>query len=123
MEGMTHYYSLYGDAKVPLAFVIPQVAPWPKACWGFPLGNVAYRIRSRHDFLGNGALNRRAQLERLGFVWDFSEYSFLKFFRALKYYVRWEKEGKVLQSRERTMRVPYKFVVPSGHENGWPEDL
>eukprot|EP00804_Cyclotella_cryptica_P005692 CCRYP_000060-RB/>CCRYP_000060-RB protein AED:0.03 eAED:0.03 QI:664/1/1/1/0.5/0.66/3/167/333 len=126
MESMTNYYSLHGDARVPLSFVVPSEDPWPKSCWGFPLGNVAYRIRSRNDFLGRyDDVNRRAQLDGLGFVWDFSEHNFLKFFRALKHYVRLE-QGIVLQStssRERTIRVPYKFVVPAGHENGWPCDL
>lgn len=126
MEGMSNYYSLYGHARVPLSFVIPNDDPWPRSCWGFPLGNVAYRIRSRNDFLGRyDDVNRRAQLDGLGFVWDFSEHNFLKFFRALKHYVRLER-GNVLQSsssRERTIRVPYKFVVPTGHENGWPCDL
>lgn len=127
MEGMSSYYRLYGDSKVPLSFVIPNGDPWRKECWGFPLGNVAYRIRSRNDFMvGHDAMSRRAQVDRLEFVWDFSEYNFMKFFIALKHYVRLE-QGKVLQStgssRERIIRVPYKFVVPDGHDNGWPENL
>ena len=125
MEGMSHYYRLNGNAKVPIAFVVPNTDPWPKECWGFPLGNVAYRIRSRNDFLsGADAMNRRAQMDRLQFVWDVSEINFNKFYMALKHYVRLE-QGKILDSSSssRTIQVPYKFVVPSGHEYGWPDDL
>ena len=71
-------------------------------------------------------MSRRAQMDRVDFIWDFSEHNFMKFFTALKHYVRLER-GKKIESktslRERTIRVPYKFVVPSGHENGWPHDL
>jgi hypothetical protein len=127
MEGMSNYYRIYGDAKVPLAFTVPNAEPWPKECWGFPLGNVAHRVRSRNDFLtGHDAMSRRAQMDRLEFVWDFSEQNFLKFFMALKHYVRLEHANDMQSkssSRERVIRVPYKFVVPSGHELGWPEDL
>lgn len=66
MEGISNYYRLYGDTKVPIAFTIPVGnTTWPKECWGFDLGSVAYRIRSRNDFLsGNDAINRRAQMDR-----------------------------------------------------------
>ena len=125
MEGMSHYYRINGNARVPVAFVVPYADPWPKECWGFPLGNVAYRIRSRNDFLsGADAMSRRAQMDRLQFVWDFSEINFNKFYMALKHYVRLE-QGKVLEyaSSSRTIRVSYKFVIPSGHEYGWPDYL
>jgi hypothetical protein len=62
---------------------------------------------------------------RLQFVWDFSEHNFMKFYIALKHYVRLE-QSNVLQStasNQRTIKVPYKFVVPEGHQHGWPEFL
>lgn len=48
----------------------------------------------------------------------------MKFYMALKHYVRLQGSGlQSSSSRERTIRVPYKFVIPDGHENGWPEDM
>jgi hypothetical protein len=75
---------------------------------------------------GKNAHERRSQLDGLGYVWDVNEYKYMKFFRALKIFDKHEKKRTVQSTTSRefsTIRVPSKFVVPSGHENGWPEDL
>lgn len=127
MESLVYYYSIYGDVLVPVSFIVPREDDWPKACWDFPLGDFAHRIRFRNDFVtGKNAHERRSQLDGLGYVWDVNEYKYMKFFRALKIFDKLEKKRTVQSTTSRefsTIRVPSKFVVPSGHENGWPEDL
>lgn len=125
MESMIAYRNIYGHVLVPASFVVPRHDDnWPKACWDLPIGSVVQRLRLRHDFLtGEHALDRRKQLDGLGFVWDVSEYNFLRFFMALKHFERLSRE-KYSSSRDHTsIRVPSTFVVPSGEENGWPPDL
>mmetsp|Transcript_12062 Transcript_12062/g.25468 ORF Transcript_12062/g.25468 Transcript_12062/m.25468 type:complete len:479 (+) Transcript_12062:74-1510(+) len=130
MESLVYYSSMYGNVMVPSSFVIPhEDERWPKATWGYPLGNVVYRVRFRNDFLlGENAVERKNQLDGLGFVFDVSEHNFLKFFRALRMYSKIESENNSrtssLSPREHTtIRVPSKFVIPTGKEFGWPEDL
>ena len=120
MESMIAYRNIYGHVLVPASFVVPRHDDnWPKACWDLPIGSVVQRLRLRHDFLtGENAVDRRKQLDGLGFVWDVSEYNFLRFFMALKHFERLSRE-KYSSSRDHTsIRVPSTFVVPSGEENG-----
>jgi len=68
MESLVYYSSMYGNVMVPSSFVIPhEDERWPKATWGYPLGNVVYRVRFRNDFLlGENAVERKNQLDGLG---------------------------------------------------------
>lgn len=123
MESMVAYRNIHGHVLVPASFVVPRDDNWPKACWDFPLGSVVQRLRVRHDFLtGENAMDRRKQLEGLGFVWELSEFNFLKFFMALKRFDRLTKDSSSSR-RDHSIRVPSTFVVPSGDECGWPPDL
>jgi len=118
MDGMAYYRNINGNVMVPASFVVPRHDDWPKACWDLQLGSIVQRLRVRHDFLTgeNNAIKRKKQLDGLGFVWDVSEYNFVRFFRALRHFDRLKRENS-------SLRVPSKFVVPSGHENGWPPDM
>ncbi|KAL7543513.1 hypothetical protein ACHAXR_012804 [Thalassiosira sp. AJA248-18] len=122
IAGLVTYSNIYGHIMVPASFVVPRHDEnWPKACWDIPLGSIVQRLRLRHDFLtGENATERRKQLDGLGFIWDVSEYKFVRFFKALRHFDGLQRENR---SREHSIRVPSKFVVPSGHEHGWPPDL
>lgn len=123
MDALGYYRNIYGHVIVPASFVVPRHdANWSKACWDFPLGSIVQRLRLRHDFLsGDNAIERRKQLDNLGFVWDVGEYNFVRFLRAFRHFDRLDMSK--VSSRESSIRVPSKFVVPSGHENGWPPDM
>ena len=123
---MTHSSLNNGSVMVHSKFVVPFGDDvWPKATWGIPLGKCVHRIRVRGDYLnGQNAMARRRQLDALGFVWDAHELAFLRVYRALKHFRKLEKAKLVGTAREyRILRVPSKFVVPMGEEQGWPEDL
>ena len=124
MEGMVNYRNIYGDVLIPATFVVPRHDDnWPKACWDLPLGSIVQRLRLRNDFLlGDNAIQRKIQLDGLGFIWDVSEYKFLKLLRALRHFDRLQTKNN-MSSREYTIRVPSKFVVPSGEDSGWPPNL
>lgn len=127
LSALMTYSSLNnGSVMVHSKFVVPFGDDvWPKATWGLPLGNCVHRIRVRGDYLnGQNAMARRRQLDGLGFVWDMHELAFLRVYRALKHFRKLERAKLVGTAREyRILRVPSKFVVPSGEENGWPKDL
>eukprot|EP00560_Eucampia_antarctica_P007684 CAMPEP_0197823092 /NCGR_PEP_ID=MMETSP1437-20131217/420_1 /TAXON_ID=49252 ORGANISM="Eucampia antarctica, Strain CCMP1452" /NCGR_SAMPLE_ID=MMETSP1437 /ASSEMBLY_ACC=CAM_ASM_001096 /LENGTH=366 /DNA_ID=CAMNT_0043422073 /DNA_START=248 /DNA_END=1345 /DNA_ORIENTATION=- len=128
LEALVMYYTENGHIKVPSAYVVPfDDNTWPKATWGIALGNCVHRIRSRHDFLRDEdtSHSRRKQLDGLGFVWDVSEIAFKNFYNALKHYNRLEREQNYSSTLPytRTLRVPSTFVIPSGVEHGWPQDL
>ena len=128
MESMITYRNIYGHVLVPASFVVPRHDDnWPKACWDLPIGSVVQRLRLRHDFLTcENVINRRKQLDGLGFVWDVSEYNFLRFFTALKHFERISRANSSSSPRDHSstsIRVPSTFVVPSGEEHGWPPDL
>ena len=121
MEAMATYKSIYGDVMVPASFVVPRDNDeWSKGCWDLPLGNVVHRLRLRHDFLtGDNALERKNQLDNLGFVWDVGEYNFKKFLTALRIFSKLEQEEHEHTIMASTIRVPSKFVVPSD-DHRWP---
>lgn len=125
MESMIAYRNIYGHVLVPASFVVPRHDDhWPRACWDLPIGSIVQRLRLRHDFLtGENAIDRRKQLDGLGFVWDVSEYNFLRFFMALKHFERLSRENYSSSRDNTSIRVPSTFVVPPGEENGWPPDL
>eukprot|EP00986_Skeletonema_menzelii_P007646 scaffold3016_cov146-Skeletonema_menzelii.AAC.2 len=121
MEAMVTYRSIYGDVMVKATFVVPRDNDeWSKGCWDLPLGNVVHRLRLRHDFLtGDTAIERKNQLDGLGFVWDVSEYNFKKFLTALRIFSKLEQEEHEHMIMPSTIRVPSNFVVPSD-DYRWP---
>lgn len=125
MEGMATYRGLHGDALVPSSFVVPRDdARWPMATWDLPLGSLVQQVRLRNDFVsGEHGHERRRQLHGLGFVWDVSEHSFDRLLRALRHFARSDEDGDGNGKRSSSLRVPSRFVVPSGREGGWPPDL
>jgi len=126
MEGMVTYKSIYGNVMVPASFVIPRDDDlWSRGVWDLPLGNVVHRLRLRHDFLtGDNALERKSQLDGLGFVWDVSEYNFQKFLTALRVFSKLEREDNEHNPAVAStiIRIPSKFVVPS-EDDRWPFEL
>ncbi|CAJ1954562.1 unnamed protein product [Cylindrotheca closterium] len=82
------YSQLHGKKlDVPLTFVVPappqrsvedgvvtgsdEAWPWPEYLWGFPLGQRLKDIRLNGYYLkGKDAVERRSQLNALGFVWS-----------------------------------------------------
>ena len=127
LSALMTYSSLNnGSVMVHSKFVVPFGDDvWPQATWGLPLGKCVHRIRVRGDYLnGQNAMARRRQLDGLGFVWDVHELAFVRVYRALKHFRKLERAKLAGTAREyRILRVPSKFVVPSGDESGWPEDL
>ena len=127
LSALMTYSSLNnGSVMVHSKFVVPfGDESWPKATWGLPLGKCVHRIRVRGDYLnGQNAMARRRQLDGLGFVWDMHELAFVRVYHALKHFRKLERAKVIGTAREyRILRVPSKFVIPSGEENGWPEDL
>eukprot|EP00937_MAST-01D_sp_MAST-1D-sp2_P002301 g2301.t1 len=65
------YRDLHGDLFVPNTFVVPSEAPWPEVAWGLKLGVSVWNIRHRGSYVNakDEGVKRRAQLDRLGFVW------------------------------------------------------
>ena len=120
IESLAIYRDKYGDVLVPSSFVVPRDEQWHKACWDLPLGSIVQRLRTRHDFLmGDNAILRKAQLDGLGFIWDTQEYNFDRLCRALRHFDRLQSSSA---GEQRFIRVPSKFVVPTGEENGWPPE-
>jgi len=124
LEALVTYSSFHNDVMVPIGFVVPHDTAWPKATWGINLGRAVYQIRARNDFIrGSSASSRRAQLDRLGFVWDVSEYRFQKFYKALRHFSNLERiKAPGISDLYKALRVPSTFVVPSGSSD-WPEYL
>ena len=126
LEALITYHALHGHVMVPNKFVIPYgSSQWPKGTWGVPLGNCVYRIRGRNDFLhGTTSFSRRSQLDRLNFVWDVHEQSFLKFFAILRHYAKLSKTGRFTPSGTpiKPLKVPSTYKVPTGDDR-WPMEL
>ena len=122
LEALVTYASIYGNLLVPQKFAVPYGdAAWPKATWGIRLGKAVYRIRNRGDYLnGNSSWSRRDQLDAIGFVWDFQESRFRKFYDALVAFIRLEVKFENIK-RTAALRIPAQYVVPSTKE--WPEEL
>ncbi|EQC29031.1 hypothetical protein SDRG_13187 [Saprolegnia diclina VS20] len=68
VRAMELYKELHGNLLVPQDFVVPPTLPWPRPMWGLKLGQAITNIRFRTT-----TIDRRAQLEELGFVWDYPE--------------------------------------------------
>jgi len=118
LEALITYSSINGNLLVPTSFVVPHgdETQWPKATWGIPLGRNVRKIRARQDFVGRRP-DRVQQLNAMGFIWDLSDYNFRRCLRAMMWF------SKLNEDQYKALRVPNTFVVPYGHESGWPEDL
>ena len=100
------YRDLYGNLSVPFNFVVPSQNPWPAEVWGVQLGSRVSDIRA-----GRIYLKYREELNAMKFVWDATDHSFEKFFRALTIYR--QENGHVI--------VPRGYIVPDEKEQ--PRDL
>ena len=122
ISAMATYKSINGDVLVPASFVVPRNNDqWSKGTWDLPLGNIVHRLRLRHDFLtGDTAIERKAQLDGLGMVWDVSEFKFRKFLTALNLFTKLEQQEHTTTAS--AIRVPSKFVVPVD-DYRWPRIL
>ena len=136
------YKAAYGDLKVPQRFVVPNMAPWPKASWGLKLGKVVSNIRSTGKYLSANevgeqtATARRQILENLGFLWRVRQESktaartsgsseqipLPQLYRALSAYkqIVVEKDSNGSE-QEQFWSVPVNFYVPDLAP--WPETV
>lgn len=103
------YEKIYSELRVPPSFIVPEEDPWPIEYHGYPLGNRVLTIRRHRKHLSK---EYEAELNKIGFIWNLSEYRFQKADQALKIY-------KDLHGH---LQVPQSFVVPPG-SNDWPEAL
>ncbi|KAH9114483.1 hypothetical protein LEN26_013040 [Aphanomyces euteiches] len=111
VKALTTYKSLYGDIAVPYGFRIPRNDPlWPPETWDLRLGPAVHNIRqSGPEAL---AVDRRNQLDRLGFVWNVVEPS-------------WDIKYAALQTFHRLfghLDVPATFEIPK-MDDQWPSHL
>ncbi|DAZ93623.1 TPA: hypothetical protein N0F65_003763 [Lagenidium giganteum] len=108
MPALHTYKELFGHCIVESRFVVPSCPPWPKEAYGLPLGNVVTNMRS-HGSYAVQAERDRAELDELGFAWDFMDAKWKEIVRpALETFV---------QIHGHT-RIPTSFVVPS--RPPWP---
>jgi len=88
---------------------VPSEAPWPEEAWGMKLGYRVNQIRDKEIYVKDH-LERRVELDALGFVWDDLER-------------RWEEVRAALRAYREVhgdLEVTRAFVVPS--EALWPEE-
>jgi hypothetical protein len=110
VPALLKYKELHGDMHVPRRFVVPSSEPWPDEMWEMALGNTVNNIRSSGQFVRDDP-ERRQWLEEKGFVFDVPE-------------MEWEAARCALATYKEVhgdMRVPYRFVVPSGEP--WAEEV
>ena len=69
LQSLLAYQELHGDLDVPQAFVVRSEVPWPEDAWGMKLGHRVSNMRSKEIFVKDH-LERRAELDAMGFVWD-----------------------------------------------------
>jgi len=109
------YQAENGDLEVPYRFVVPSGAPWSEEAWGMKLGRKVSDIRNHKTYVKDQP-ERCAKLDALGFVWDEEER-------------RWEEVHAALlvyQAENGDLKVPSRFVVPSGapwSEEAWGMQL
>lgn len=113
------FRDLEGHLLVPRKFAVPYGDDrWPRAAWGFLLGNHVNSLRSTRDKLLPYQLD---DLEALGFVWNVVEYKWTSLFLpSLRLY-------RQLYDH---VNIPQAFVIPSGSNdddddepNPWPKRL
>lgn len=67
--GLYVYYQIRGDTYVPFDFPMPSDEPWPEALAGFNLGEAAYHLRVKENFLRAYHPEKFAILQDLHFQW------------------------------------------------------
>ena len=88
---------------------MPSEAPWPEDAWGIKLGTRLTAIRKQEIYVKDRP-DRIAELNRMGFIWDFYEEHWQRILDSLHVYKKLHGD----------LKVPYDFMVPS--EAPWPED-
>ncbi|GKY91220.1 hypothetical protein MPSEU_000094600 [Mayamaea pseudoterrestris] len=128
------YKAAYNDLKVANRFVVPDMKPWPKPCWGMKLGRIVAEIRGTGKYLNdaNSGPIRRQQLQELGFVWrmrvnsqsstntPFEKLPIEQLYSALESY----KQIIVAQTKgqdQNAWGVPIHFMIPDA--DPWPENV
>lgn len=119
------YKAAYGDLKIPIRFVVPDMPPWPKSAWGLELGQLVDDIRSMGKFIetNDSAVNstRRQLLDRLGFAWSvLSEGA--NGAGAEDQPIQIDQIIAAVQAYQQnfdSVDVPFNFVIPDTEE--WPE--
>ncbi|KDO28130.1 hypothetical protein SPRG_20289 [Saprolegnia parasitica CBS 223.65] len=110
LTAMAAYQQKHGNLLVTYAFKVPRDDPsWPPETWGLTLGHAVHNIRQGFDSISP---ERKAQLNRLGFVWDCLDLSWETRLTALYTY----------RSLYGHLRVPFGFVVPN-HDVAWPREV
>lgn len=73
LAALAAYRDAHGHAQVPQRYVVPKDSAFPRDTWTLALGQAVHDVRRKRRFLtGRGeelALQRRRQLDALGFVW------------------------------------------------------
>ena len=110
LEALLVYKEQYGDLLVPVSFRVPSEPPWPKSCWAMRLGLRVSAIRAKNDHIRLHP-QRWFQLDAMGFAFEASENSWLRFQAALEDFTL--LHGHAL--------VPKSFVVPD--EEPWSENV
>ncbi|KAG9404931.1 hypothetical protein AC1031_005136 [Aphanomyces cochlioides] len=67
------YKTIYGDVLVPQAFVVPSSVEWPTETWKVPLGRIVGSWRQTEATMST---DKRAELDRVGFVWSLAKTKF-----------------------------------------------
>jgi len=112
--------------RVPSTFVVPNSDDWPKELWGFQIGAKCTAVRQKDLYVKNKP-DRQQALVELGFRWSGNaDLGWLEVVHAAAIYSR---------MHNRTLDVPYHFVVPvppnlggqfalsNGVDWPWPEHL
>ncbi|OQS03932.1 hypothetical protein THRCLA_03783, partial [Thraustotheca clavata] len=106
------YKQIFGDLLVPERFHVPEDPTWPSEIWNLHLGRVVRKIRS---FGPDGPVQRKDELNAMGFVWEHADFQWNIHLSALQIYRR--IYGNI--------RVPQFFKVPNEEncEANWPRDM
>jgi hypothetical protein len=102
------FRSQYDSLKVPHKYIIPRDSTWPEYSWDMKLGKVVKRLRKVMNKLDSSFLR---ELNDLGFIWNVSDYLFLRHCHAVKTFI----------SIYGNVTIPSKFVVPDS--DAWDKDM
>ncbi|DAZ94702.1 TPA: hypothetical protein N0F65_000017 [Lagenidium giganteum] len=108
LPGLRTYKQIYGDVRVPLAFMVPMHDKrWPRHLWRYALGQHVFMVRS--GMYSEQLEACQAELAALGFVLSVSDSLWNDtIFPALQAFVKHHGHCD----------VPQEFVVPA--KSGWP---
>lgn len=109
LDAIRLYHAIHGDLLVEDGWCVPREPPWPHQLWGKRLARLVYDMGFWQTHVAQFPA-RRADLEKLGFVWGRLQSEYNLVVEALLVYR--ELHGDLL--------VPADFVVPSGAFNNHP---